>query len=80
MCFSCLVYIWVLSLRSFMDYRHGLPSPVRRPRSDPGNQLPSVPQAIVLGWLIGYFDDENAAGWEGWVYACAVVVSGALFR
>eukprot|EP00752_Nemacystus_decipiens_P006715 g6038.t1 len=35
--------------------------------------------AIVLGWLIGYFDDEDAAKWEGWAYASAVVLSGALY-
>lgn len=34
----------------------------------------------MLGWLIGYFDDEDAARWEGWAYASAVVLSGALYR
>ena len=37
-------------------------------------------QAIVLGQLIGYFDDEDSASWEGWTFACAVVIGGVLFR
>lgn len=34
----------------------------------------------MLGKLIGYFDDDNPADWEGWFYACAVVLGGVLFR
>ena len=37
-------------------------------------------QAILLGKLIGYFDDEKFAAWEGWTYACAVVLGGACAR
>lgn len=65
-----VVFAHAVSLPLFFD----APSPPR------GKQLPSPLQAIVLGWLIGYFDNEKAASWEGWVYACAVVLSGALFR
>eukprot|EP00903_Cladosiphon_okamuranus_P016201 g14950.t2 len=36
-------------------------------------------KAIFLGRLVGFFDDENAASWEGWTYACAVVLGGVLF-
>ena len=39
-----------------------------------------VAQAIVLGRLIGYFDDDDSARWEGWTYACAVVLGGVMFR
>lgn len=35
---------------------------------------------MALGWLIGYFEDENAESWEGWVYALCVVLGGFLFR
>ena len=35
---------------------------------------------MMLGRLVGYFDDENSASWEGWVYAAAVVLSGIVFR
>eukprot|EP00752_Nemacystus_decipiens_P006704 g6027.t1 len=38
-----------------------------------------IAQAIVLGRLIGYFDDDDSASWEGWTYACAVVLGGVLF-
>ncbi|CAM9886717.1 unnamed protein product [Scytosiphon promiscuus] len=44
-----------------------------------GDSATHIMQAIALGWLIGYFDDENAAGWEGWTYACCVVVGALLF-
>lgn len=37
-------------------------------------------QAILLGWLIAYFEDENPAKGEGWIYSAAVVLSGIMFR
>lgn len=40
----------------------------------------SYRKAIALGWLIGYFDDDDSESWEGWTYASAVVLTGLLFR
>ncbi|CAM9399555.1 unnamed protein product, partial [Ectocarpus sp. 12 AP-2014] len=43
-----------------------------------GDSICRIIQALALGWLIGYFDDETSASWEGWTYA-SVVVLGGLF-
>lgn len=37
-------------------------------------------QVIALGWLVGYFVDESADSWEGWIPALCVVVSTIIFK
>ncbi|CBN77890.1 multidrug resistance-associated protein-like protein [Ectocarpus siliculosus] len=41
-----------------------------------GDSVSHIIQALALGWLIGYFDDEASASWEGWTYASVVVLGG----
>ncbi|CAM9122756.1 unnamed protein product [Ectocarpus sp. 4 AP-2014] len=41
-----------------------------------GDSVSHIIQALALGWLIGYFDDETSANWEGWTYASVVVLGG----
>ncbi|CAN0289517.1 unnamed protein product, partial [Scytosiphon promiscuus] len=36
-------------------------------------------KALTLGWLIGYFENEKAEGWEGWTYACCIVLCAVMF-
>ncbi|CAM9346350.1 unnamed protein product, partial [Ectocarpus sp. 8 AP-2014] len=43
-----------------------------------GDSICRIIQALALGWLIGYFDDETSASWEGWTYASVVVLGGLL--
>ncbi len=45
-----------------------------------GKSATHITQAMLLGRLIAYFDDEDAAGWEGWAFAGAVVSIGAVYR
>ncbi|CBN77893.1 conserved unknown protein [Ectocarpus siliculosus] len=44
-----------------------------------GDSAIHILQALSLGWLIGYFDDDRSESWEGWTYASAVVLGGVLF-
>ncbi|CAN0129703.1 unnamed protein product, partial [Ectocarpus sp. 8 AP-2014] len=44
-----------------------------------GDSAIHILQALSLGWLIGYFDDDSSESWEGWTYASAVVLGGVLF-
>ena len=37
-------------------------------------------QALALGWLIAYFDDENSSSLSGWLAALSIVVIGFLYR
>lgn len=45
-----------------------------------GKSAAHITQAMLVGRLIAYFDDEHAAGWEGWALASSVVGTGAVYR
>lgn len=36
-------------------------------------------QALALGWLLSYFDDEDSVSLDGWLSAAAVVLFGLLY-